>query len=507
MNMRRVSAVFLYILDFSIGLLAVAAATAASLVFHSLAAATPLLFFLAAIIVSAWYGGLISGSVTAVLSLFSANYLFFMPQSLFRPEIAEFGRLVILVAFACIVFLLKRSRRQTFDELERSRNQLSIILRDVADGITMQDTSGKLVYANYEAARALGFLSSDVLLRTPINDVLQNFEILDEDGQPFPTQSLPGRLALLGMRYPEATIRFLNKKTGETRWSVVKARPVFDGKGNVQFAISLFQDITKSKSAEQTIFQQREQLRVTLASIGDGVIATDVQGNITFLNAIAAQITGWQEEEALGKPIQQVFQIMNEDSRQQVANPVERVLHEGSITGLANHTLLISKVGREIPINDSGAPIRDRDNNLIGTVLVFRDISEQRKAQIALEASESRYRNLVENASDMVYSLDLKGNLTSINGAGEQLLGYKREDIVGKSVAPLIAPESLAMMEEMLRKKIDGLEETTYVLELISRDGKRVPVEIRSRLMSDEKGISGIYGIARSISGRKPPEA
>jgi PAS domain S-box-containing protein len=506
MNNIRRDDVRQYSLQFGIGIAAVAAALLLSLLLRDFISATPLLLFFAAVLVSTWYGGLVVGVFSAILSLLSANYFFFTPQALIQADPTAFGRVLILLLFAGLVYVLRRSRQNALGALEQSRDQLAIILRDVADGITVQDATGKLIYANFEAARALGYATSEALLAAPLREIMQDFEMFDEDGQPFPPQSLPGRMALLGMRFPEATIRFVHKPSGQERWSNVKARPIFDAKGNVTSAINLFQDITKAKTAEQSVFQQREQLRVTLASIGDGVIATDIKGNITFMNPVAAKITGWRERDALGKPIQDVFRIISEDTRQPVPNPVERVLREGAIVGLANHTLLISKQGAEIPIHDSGAPIRDQANKLIGTVLVFRDTSDQRKAEQALEASEARYRNLVENASDMIYSLALDGTITSVNATGEQLLGYTREELLGKPVKPLIVPEEFEMMLAMLQRKVEGEEETTYELGLIAKDGRRLRFEINSRLMSDEKGTRSIYGIARDITQRQRPE-
>jgi PAS domain S-box-containing protein len=488
------------------GILAVAIAFMLSLLLRDVLAATPLLLFFAAVLISTWYSGLLVGVIVAVLSLLSANYFFFTPQTLITADSAVVGRIVILLLFAGLVYVLRRSRQQALDELKRSRDQLAIILRDVADGITVQDATGKLNYANFEAARALGYTSSGALLAAPLDEIMRDFEMFDEEGNLFPRQSLPGRMALLGMRYPEATIRFIHKPSGQERWSVIKARPIFDAKGNVTSAINLFQDITKAKIAEQTVFQGREQLRVTLASIGDGVIATDVKGNITFLNPVAAQLTGWAERQALGRPIEAVFRIINEDTRQPAANPVGRVLREGVIVGLANHTLLISRQGAEVPIHDSGAPIRDQAGALIGTVLVFRDVSEQRNAERALEASEARYRNLVENASDMIYSLDLDGTILSVNAAGEQLLGYSRDEIIGKPVEQFVVSQYVTMMDNMLQRKIEGQEETTYELELIAKDGRHLRVEVNSRLMNDDKGKRGIFGIARDVTARERAE-
>lgn len=122
---------------------------------------------------------------------------------------------------------------------------------------------------------------------------------------------------------------------------------------------------------------ERERLRVTLASIGDAVIATDETGRITFVGAAAEQLTGWNQEEAKGRPLEEVFKIVNEYSREPVENPVEKVLREGVTVGLANHTLLIRRDGLEIPIDDSGAPIRASDGSITGVVLVFRTIDKK----------------------------------------------------------------------------------------------------------------------------------
>ena len=126
---------------------------------------------------------------------------------------------------------------------------------------------------------------------------------------------------------------------------------------------------------------QRDWLRVTLSSIGDAVIATDTEGCVVFINPVAANLTGWPPEEAVGRPCEAVFRIVDEATRQPVESPVARVLREGTVVGLANHTVLLSRTGGEVPVDDSGAPIRDETGRLRGVVLVFRDISERRRLE------------------------------------------------------------------------------------------------------------------------------
>ena len=134
----------------------------------------------------------------------------------------------------------------------------------------------------------------------------------------------------------------------------------------------------------EEIALQKDLLKATLTSIGDCVIVTDAEGRITFMNVIAEMLTGWDSDQAVGSPVEEVFRIINEETRAGVESPVARVLREGIIVGLANHTLLIRKDGSEVPIDDSGAPIRDTDGNIRGAILVFRDFSSHKQAERVL---------------------------------------------------------------------------------------------------------------------------
>ncbi|MFO7570734.1 MAG: PAS domain S-box protein [Smithellaceae bacterium] len=154
-----------------------------------------------------------------------------------------------------------------------------------------------------------------------------------------------------------------------------------------QFA-TLFQDISGRKKMEAALAAETERLLVTLRSIGDGVITTDVEGRIRLMNEVAETLTGWKNDEAEGLPLTDVFQIIHEETRQRCENPVQKVLESGHIVGLANHTALIAKDGKEIIIADSAAPIRGRDNRTIGVVLVFRDTTDTKKMEEALRNAQ-----------------------------------------------------------------------------------------------------------------------
>ncbi len=144
------------------------------------------------------------------------------------------------------------------------------------------------------------------------------------------------------------------------------------------------------RRAVEDLAERESWLWTTLSSIGDAVIATDERGQVRFLNAIAESLTGWTLGEVAGKPMEEVFRIVNETTRQPAENPVEKVLREGVVVGLANHTILIARDGTDTPIEDSAAPIRGLDGTISGVVMVFRDVTEARAAQDLLRASEAR---------------------------------------------------------------------------------------------------------------------
>lgn len=191
----------------------------------------------------------------------------------------------------------------------------------------------------------------------------------------------------------------------------------------------------QAQSAAEENAAQREHLSVTLRSIGDGVITTDAAGLVTSMNAVAEDLTGWRVADATGKRLEEVFHIINEETRKATPNPVLKVLAEGCIVGLANHTLLVAKDGRELPIDDSAAPIRDAVGRIIGVVLVFRDVTERRQTELELRRNEQLLSDFFENANVGLHLISPDGIILRANQAELNLLGYRREEYVGRPIA------------------------------------------------------------------------
>lgn len=213
----------------------------------------------------------------------------------------------------------------------------------------------------------------------------------------------------------------------------------------LQMMAAIGQDIAqfvRRRRAEEALAAERERLRVTLSSIGDAVIVTDAGGRASFLNPVAEALTGWREDEAAGLALDEVFRIVNEETHRPVENPVGRVLREGTVVGLANHTLLITRHGEQRPIDDSAAPIRGEQGEIVGVVLVFRDVTERREAERALRQSQERLQLMVESVGDYaIFTLDLNGRITSWNTGAERVFGYAEAEILGQSASLLFTSE------------------------------------------------------------------
>jgi PAS domain S-box-containing protein len=261
--------------------------------------------------------------------------------------------------------------------------------------------------------------------------------------------------------------------------------------------------LAAQSEAASEIHNQRELLRATLASIGDGVITTDHDGHITYLNSVAENLTGWTRAETDGKRLGEIFQIINEKTRQPAENPCDKVFREGVVVGLANHTVLIAKDGSERPIDDSAAPIRDDRGELFGAVLVFRDATEPRRAAEARE----RLAAIVESSHDAIIGQDAAGIITSWNKAAEQLFGYPADEAIGRSIEFIVPPELRGQVAETMSKIHHGQKAEYADTIRVRKDGRRIEVTSQiSPVRNIEGEVIGAAKISRDNSDRKRTE-
>ncbi|MFP4025750.1 MAG: PAS domain S-box protein [Thiohalospira sp.] len=257
----------------------------------------------------------------------------------------------------------------------------------------------------------------------------------------------------------------------------------------------------KRKEAENAQQQSEENLRITLNSIGDAVIATDIQGRITQINPVAEKLTGWNIQKALNQNISNVFRIFNAQTGQKVDNPVKKVLETGNTVGLANHTKLISKNGNEYQIADSGSPIKNSKGETVGVVLVFRDVMDEYKLLEDLKESETKHKSLFNSIRDAILVTDTNRRIIQCNPAFFELFGYSKETIIGKETSYLYKNlDEFKLMGQKIKKNMDN---PNFLLP-VSYKKKNGTVFIGETnvfyLKNSKSEIEGFIGMIRDIT-------
>lgn len=266
-------------------------------------------------------------------------------------------------------------RKQANRTIAQVQGLLSLIVASSDDAILSKDLNGTITSWNRGAERMFGYTAEEMIGSSILRII--------------PPDRHSEEAAILSkLRRGERidhyeTVR--RKKDGRLFDISITVSPLTDEGGNVVGASKIARDISEQKRAQRALHESEERWRVTLESIGDAVVATDASAEVTFVNQVAAGIMGRPIEDIQGRPLADVFKIVNEGTRLTVESPVDRVIREGLVVGLANHTVVIRPNGTEVPIDDSAAPIRDRDGRLLGVVLVFRDISEHKKTEVQLQ--------------------------------------------------------------------------------------------------------------------------
>lgn len=275
------------------------------------------------------------------------------------------------------------------------------------------------------------------------------------------------------------------------------------------FVIGLVAWQREKKNHYRSLYQSEAALRaseqrhgITLKAIGDAVITTDAAGCIELLNPVAEALTGWRHEEAGGKHIDEVFRIINEQSRTEVENPVARVLREGMVVGLANHTVLIARDGTQRPIADSGAPIRDEQGQITGVVLVFRDQREERAYQQKIRTSEKKYRSLYNSIRDAIVVAGTDRRIIDCNPAFIDLFGYSPEEVVGRKVLMLYENESAyRSLGKSIRTHRGDYSEFLVTANYKKKTGEVFPGETSVFFLRDDQGeFIGLIGLIRDVT-------
>lgn len=273
--------------------------------------------------------------------------------------------------------------------------------------------------------------------------------------------------------------------------------------------VLLNRNINRRREIEKELEESRNWLETTLESIGDGVIVTGKEGEILFMNRVSEQITEWTSDEAKGIQIGHVFNICNEESGDKVENPIQKVLSTGEIVGLANHTILITKNKKETPIDDSAAPIMNSEGNIIGAVMVFRDITRRRTAERALLDSKKFIQRIADSIPSVLYIYKLSGpKITYANHKITELLGYASEDVIkmGESFfEKYIHPDDLVRMNNLYKRFAAAKDNEILNYEYRIRNSKGEWRRFRSYdvVFSRKGSATEMLGTAHDVTERK----
>jgi len=261
------------------------------------------------------------------------------------------------------------------------------------------------------------------------------------------------------------------------------------------------------RAATAAARESEESLDITLHSIGDAVLATDAEGRITRLNSVAEKLTGWKHSDVSGRPAAEVFHIVNETTHQPAFLPVADTLAKGAIHGLANHTLLIARDGTERPIADSCAPIRDREGQVIGAVLVFRDVSEERRAGAAQRTSEERFRALVSASARMIWRTDAGGLITEPVPDWEAFVGQPPGESVKNDWGNYIHADDVARLQAEFCQGIAGKKIFTMEFRARRHDGvHRELVSLAAPVLGADGSVREWIGSLNDVTEKKEAE-
>lgn len=370
---------------------------------------------------------------------------------------------------------------------------LAAIVDSSDDAIVSNDLDGVITSWNGGAERMFGYVPSEVVGKS-VHMLIPPARASEED------------TILERIRKGEAVSHFETvrlTKSGRSLHISLSVSPIRDNAGRVVGASKVARDISKQLDVTERLRRSEERFRVTLVSIGEAVISTDASLRVTFMNPSAEHLTGRTFGEACGMNLGECFRLLDEFTREPLANPAEESVSRMRGAVVMRHGLLITREGFERPIESSASPIWEASGELGGVVLTFRDISDRRAA----ERSAQRLAAIVHGSDDAIVGKDLNGIVTNWNDGAERIFGYTEAEMVGRSILTLIPPELHGEEDVILKSLRAGKRVEHFETERVAKDGHRVSVSITVSPIKDMEGhVIGASKIARDITERRRVE-
>lgn len=446
----------------------------------------------------------------------------------------EFG--LFAKTFNSMTSALHKTQTHLFATIEELKNKNELISANSERfdrwkesnfiGIAHADANGIFLDVNETFLKMLGYTREEMLNGTFSWKKLTPKEHMEKSNAAVQQADEKGYWTSLEKEYIHKDGHLVPVLVGGSRYN----------QSNKEYIIFII-DLTKQKRADAALRESKEYLKTTLYSIGDAVIATDIKGLVTQINPVAEQLTGWKEIDAIGEELSKVLNIVNSKTHKVVNNPVGKVLSSGVKVGLANHTMLIAKSGEEFQISDSAAPILTAENEIIGVVLVFRDVSDEYKLGESLEKNEQQYRNLFEHNDVSIWDEDLsdiydefeklrssgvrnlkryfeensnavsefvsKVRVTHVNQATLKLFGVAAEDVFLASIDKYFGENALSVFIDEMCAIWDGQESFRADVNFKSITGQDIFAIISFNIPKTKKDFQSVPVTIQDITALK----
>ncbi len=499
-------------------------ATLSSLLFYEIVQNIPLIFFISAVLITAWYGGLKPGLTAMVLSLFMIDFFILEPRfMLFR----NWGEVPIMLAFALLsifICIIEESRLRTERALRQSRDQLEVVLEGITDGVIAQTPQGQPIFANQAASEIIGHKSVADVVKTPLTQTRAKLGFYNANGDVVPQSQLPSTKAFAEGIASQMIMRWTYEDGSPDRWINLRSTPVFDHTGKVQMAINIFSDITEEKASERKVSMAHDRLQIILSSIKSAVVSTDTEGRIDLMNPSAERLTGWAQSEGLGQPFEDIVALAPEILGGIIDNPIRSVLRgDGANDSTIGESVqLLNKSGSHISIEYNTVAIKDQFGSTVGGLITFRDISERLKAErdrnqltYLLAAQQKRLETILANIPGIVWEAGIQPaqgtqRMDFVNNSVEKILGYTREEWLANPDfgQRIVHPDDVESSREQARAFYESGElSSTLQFRCMTKDGRVLPMEAYYTVLRDDQGnVTGTCGLLMDISQRRADE-
>jgi len=396
-----------------------------------------------------------------------------------------------------IRYAIERQRLRV--ALHESEALYRLLANNIADVIWTADAEARITYVSPSIKRVLGYTVEETM-KLKISDILTPDST--EQARRFVKWQM--KTFARGVQYPPASMTLEHvRKDGSTVWAEVMLSFMQDKNGNVTGIMGATRDITERRKAEEALRESEEKYRQHFENVSDVIFSYDREFRILSMSPSVKRMLGYSPEELIGKRFTDLNILAPECLELALSNALHTLEGERVTTG---EYIFITKDGSRRYGELSPASPLVADGKVVAVLSVGRDITERKQIEEALRQSEERYRELVEKANDIIYTHDMAGNFTSINKAGEQVIGYMRDEILGMNISQILTPESLELARKMTSRKVNPGGSTQYEIEIAAKDGHRVLLEVSTRLILEGDKPVSVQGIARDITKRKDME-